>query len=111
MCNHPTVKSSVKSAESNRKQKICTKPVQRWMALPRCRVSDTHGEHVQRDALTNSRRYGSKHFLCRKAKPHQNGGVHGGVRLVVMKVHLSLQAVRFLELNTGLEGAPNSILG
>lgn len=35
-------------------------------------------------------------------------GIHGLVKLVVMKVHVLLQAARLYKLNAGLEEAPKS---
>jgi hypothetical protein len=53
--------------------------------------------------------YGSKRLDLSKGNFPLNWGVRGLVRLVVMNVHIPLQAVRFFELDTGLEEAPKSI--
>lgn len=53
--------------------------------------------------------YGSKRLDLPNGIFPLKWGVRGLVRLVVMKVHIPLQAVRFFELGTGLEGAPKSI--
>ena len=59
--------------------------------------------------LAYFRMYGSKHLDLSKGNFPLNWGVRGLVRLVVMNVHIPLQAVRFFELGTGLEEAPKSI--
>ena len=53
--------------------------------------------------------YGSKRLDLSKGNFPLNWGVRGLVRLVVMNVHIPLQAVRFFELGTGLEETPKSI--
>lgn len=53
--------------------------------------------------------YGSKHLDLSKGIFPFNWGARGLVRVVVMNVHISLQAIKFLELGTGLEEAPKSI--
>ena len=59
--------------------------------------------------LAYFRMYGSKRLELSKGISPLNWGVRGLVRLVVMNVHIPLQAVRFFELDTGLEEAPKSI--
>ena len=76
--------------------------------LPICRVSNTHGENVYTKTLTYFRMYKSKRLNLPNGNSHQRWGVCGLVRMVVMKVHISLQAIR-RELNTGLEEEPKRI--
>lgn len=76
--------------------------------LPICRVSNTHGENVYTKILTYFRMKKSKSLICLTANYHKLWCVRGLVRLVVMKIHISLQAIR-RKLNTGLEEAPKRI--
>lgn len=76
--------------------------------LPICRVSNTHGENVYTKTLTYFRMKKSKFPICLTANYHKLWCVCGLVRLVCMKIHISLQAIR-RKLNTGLEEAPKGI--
>lgn len=76
--------------------------------LPICRVSNTHGENVYTKTLTHFRIYKSRRLNLSNGNYHQRWCVCGLVRMVVMKVHISLQAIR-RELNTGLEEEPKRI--
>ena len=72
-------------------------------------MSDTHGENVRPTALTTSECTSLNVVSVSKGIQPLIWRVRGLVRLVVMNVHIPLQAVRFFELGTGLEEAPKSI--
>ena len=74
---------------------VRTKPAQRWAASPICRVSDTHGENVRPTALTTSECTGLNVVSVSKGIQPLIWRVRGLVRLVVMKLHVLLQAARF----------------
>jgi len=103
------VKSSVKSAERNRKNmKIYTKAAQRWVVLPICRVSILMvSMYENTDELLNVRVYTFE--IVERHLP-LIWRTRGRVKLVVMKYHISLQAIRQLLLSTGLEEVPKSII-
>ncbi len=70
--------------------------------------------HTLPNKEKHERQYSDQHnrainVLFAKGNSPLNWGVRGLVRLVVMNIHISLQAVRFFELGTGLEEAPKSI--